>query len=363
MGQDPGVIPARSQPAPTGRIPALDGLRALSISLVLFSHLAGTTGFPDNFITQPLGEFGNFGVRIFFVISGFLITRLLLDERARTGTISFGKFYLRRTLRIFPAFYALLLAVLAAEQLGWLRIERNDALFALTYTMNYHHERAWWLGHLWSLSVEEQFYLIWPLLMSLLRPERATLAALAMVLLAPIVRIGTWYLLPWAHVGIGESFATVADSIAVGCLLSLMAARLDVSATYQAFLRSPTFLLVPVATLVCNHYAKHARFSFLVGETVMNVGIGLCVDRCVRLADGPIGRVLELRPLVYLGTLSYSLYLWQQLFLHHRSELAVQQFPLNLGLTISAALLSHYLVERPFLRLRVRVEQRQRAAG
>jgi peptidoglycan/LPS O-acetylase OafA/YrhL len=355
------------QPAPAGsprrsliggRIPALDGLRAISIALVLFSHLSGTRGFPIQHLFERLGDLGHFGVRVFFVISGFLITQLLVAELRRTGTVSMKKFYLRRTLRIFPAMYALLLIILVAERLGWLQLAPYDALCALTYTMNYHHARSWWLGHLWSLSVEEQFYLIWPLLLSLVGVRRGVWAVVGMIAAAPLVRIGTWYLLPASRVGIGESFGTVADALAVGCLLSLLREQLDTSARYQRYIRSPLFVLVPIAAFVANYLAPHARQNMLVGETVMNVGIGLTIDRCVRLADGRIGRMLDWSPLAYVGTLSYSLYLWQQPFLDRASTLPIHAFPLNLALAIGAALLSHYLVEKPFLRLRLRLERR-----
>jgi peptidoglycan/LPS O-acetylase OafA/YrhL len=107
-----------------------------------------------------LETYGSFGVRIFFVISGFLITGLLLNERERTGTISLPDFYVRRAYRILPAAYVFMLAMIAAH---WHALSWSSIFAALTYSSNYLHEKNWVLGHLWSLSVEEQFYLLWPL--------------------------------------------------------------------------------------------------------------------------------------------------------------------------------------------------------
>ena len=116
------------------RIPSVDGLRAISIGLVLFGHLAGTSNLFPRSTFAPLGDFGNLGVRVFFVISGFLITFLMLDEIEATGTVSLKLFYLRRTLRIFPASYAYILFVFLASRLGWPTLVPGDLFHAVTYT-------------------------------------------------------------------------------------------------------------------------------------------------------------------------------------------------------------------------------------
>ncbi len=132
-------------------------MRAISITLVLLSHLAGTRYFLPASVLAPLGDLGNFGVRIFFVISGFLVTSLLLAELAKTNRVSLKKFYIRRTLRIFPAFYVFILTLVIASRVGSLPLPPGDLIHALTYTMNYRLTDTWSVRHLWSLSVEEQF--------------------------------------------------------------------------------------------------------------------------------------------------------------------------------------------------------------
>ena len=342
------------------RIPSLDGLRAISIGFVLFSHLAGTGGFPVSAQAAGRWSLGHFGVTVFFVISGFLITGLLLDELARTARIRLGRFYFRRTLRIFPPYFAFLFALLAAEAIGWIALNPRDALHAATYTSNYYDQRSWFVGHTWSLAVEEQFYLLWPAVLVLAGTRRALFIAAATVLVVPIVRVLEWELFRSAGYGVGHRFETIADAIAVGCVLACARPWLHRFEPYMRFLRSPLFALVPLAALAGNLLHDHPLVSFGVGLTVMNVCLALCLDWAVTFHDGRIGRVLNAAPLVFVGWISYSLYLWQQPFLNRASQAAVAQFPLNIILTVALALISYYAIERPSLQLRKRIESRKR---
>src|SRR4051812_4266975 len=144
------------------RLPSLDGLRALSILAVLFGHVAGTRG-----AYQPLpfmGSLAILGVRVLFVLSGFLITFLLLKEQARTGAISLRAFYFRRMLRIFPVFYAFLLGVALLKTGGILHVPWVDLVTAGSFLGDF-RTADWNVSHFWSLSTEEQFYFFWPALL------------------------------------------------------------------------------------------------------------------------------------------------------------------------------------------------------
>jgi peptidoglycan/LPS O-acetylase OafA/YrhL len=336
------------------RIPSLDGLRAISIVFVLFGHLAGTRGFP---VPTAVGNFLNtaeLGVHVFFVISGFLITRLLLDELARNQKVAVGRFYLRRTLRIFPPYYTYIGVMVLAHVAGWIVLAPQDPLRALSYTTNYDESRSWYVGHTWSLSVEEQFYLLWPAVLLLAKTRRAILIAAGVVLLAPVVRVALWEL--W-RLPVGARFETVADAIAVGCVLAGTRDWLHRSPAYMRALASPLFIAVPAIAIAANMTHDHPLAYFAVGFAVVNVCVVLCVDWAVTFSDGRIGRILNARPLVFIGVMSYSLYLWQQPFLHRASPAAVAAFPLNIALAGLCALGSYYIIERPSLQLRRRIEK------
>jgi peptidoglycan/LPS O-acetylase OafA/YrhL len=326
-------------------VPSLDGLRAVSIGFVLLAHLTGTRNFPS-VLAPGLGEFG---VRIFFVISGFLITTILLKELSKTGHISLPLFYFRRALRLFPASYSLIavVAVLAAMHLT--SLDRWDLAFAISYTMNYHDPRGWPLGHLWSLAIEEQFYLLWPVMLRFLGPKRATCLLLVVLTAAPFLRLTSVYVGPWFN------FLIWSDSLATGCLLALMRERLSANPTYSRILTSRWFVFIPIIALSAD-YVPFTKIQWLIGETTMNLAIALSIDWAIRNADGAVGKFLNLPSVSFVGVLSYSLYLWQQIFLNRYSSSPLCTFPINLVLTFAVALGSYLFIEVPSLRFRAAAE-------
>lgn len=339
----------------SSRIPCLDGLRALSILLVLLGHLRATRGFPSLPWVQLFGDVANLGVRCFFVISGFLITHLLLKEARRSGKVSLKAFYIRRIFRIFPAFYTFLGVVAGLTLLGIFSMSSVDLMYAGSYAINFVHRKPWQLGHLWSLAVEEQFYLLWPVCIVALGWSKAQRVALSAIVLAPMLRIATWYLLPESRGIITKAFPTICDTIATGCILACLRDWLSGSRRYQAFIAAPGFVLVPLAVLLSNSLGSHTRPDLLIGQTIRNTGIALCIDWCLRNPFSRLGTFLNAGPMIWIGTLSYSLYLWQQLFLNRSSASLLCSFPVNIGLAFVLAMLSFYLVERPCLRARVRL--------
>lgn len=345
-----------------GRIPSLDGLRAISISLVLVAHLAGTRNFP---LSESVGNFwglGEFGVRVFFVISGFLITGILLDELHASGQISLRRFYFRRTLRIFPPYFVLLAALFAAAAYGTLTLSPHDVAHTVTYTSNYYAARSWYVGHTWSLSVEEQFYLLWPAVLLLVGPRKALIAAGLFVLACPAIRLAEWELLRSFSAGIGTRFETIADAIAAGCLLAGLRPQLHALGAYRRLLDSKAFVAIPILALLANITRDHPLVYFGGGIAIANISIALTIDWCVTHERGVIGSMLNATPLVVVGWLSYSLYLWQQPFLDRSSTSLVTAFPLNILLATGLAVLSYVAVERPALGLRRRLERAWRTA-
>ena len=329
-------------------VPSLDGLRAVSIVFVLFAHLTGTRYFPSSL--SRMANLGEFGVRVFFVISGYLITSILLNELRRNGGISLFRFYFRRALRLFPAAYFLIAVVAFLEAKHILHLERWDLLFALTYTMNYYEQRGWPLGHLWSLAVEEQFYLLWPLTLRMLGPSRSVRFLCVVVAVAPLLRLLSPY------VGPAFDFLIWSDALATGCLLALLRHHLAANGTYSRLLSSRWFFLVPVAALAAN-YVTFTKIYWLVSETIMNIAVALSTDWAMRHSTSAVGRFLNLPTVSFLGVLSYSLYLWQQLFLNRSSNSPYCAFPLNILLALAATLVSYLMIEAPFLRIRAAIER------
>ncbi len=369
------------------RIPSLDGFRALSILFVLCAHVQGQRGFEANdFFISGIVNLGSLGVRTFFVISGFLITSLLLKEESKRGTIALGRFYFRRTLRIFPAYYVFVAIVLLVSRSGVIHVDSADFWYAATYTLDYRQGISWYLGHGWSLSIEEQFYLLWPSLLLLFGSRRAMLGAGWFVVVVPLVRI-FFPFLPWAHLGVGGTFETAGDAIATGCLLAAYRDRLALTEWYPKIVGSWRFVFVVIAGILAaslgGGYFKyfnpiHSK-AFLasigtsfpeiirlvhygLGMTVTNVAIAITIDRYVRFPTGFLGRMLNARVPSFIGMISYSLYLWQQPFFNSPAHDYMIPFPVNVVAAVSMALISYYLIEHPFLRLREGLEERWRIA-
>jgi peptidoglycan/LPS O-acetylase OafA/YrhL len=237
---------------------------------------------------------------------------------------------------------------------GWIALGQHDALRALTYTTNYDESRSWYVGHTWSLSVEEQFYLLWPAALIFARTRRALMIAAGVVLAVPLIRLGLWEI--W-RLPIGARFETVADAIAIGCVLAGTREWLHRMPAYVRAQASPLFVLVPLTALAVNLLHDHPAAFYLVGFPLVNLCVALTVDWAVTHSEGAVGRVLNARWLAFVGVMSYSLYLWQQPFLNRGSNADVTAFPLNIVLAITCALGSYYIIERPSLMVRRRIER------
>ncbi|MBL8204442.1 MAG: acyltransferase [Blastocatellia bacterium] len=338
------------------RIASLDGLRAISIGLVLIGHLSGTRYFP---FPKSVGDFfslAEVGVIVFFVISGYLITTLLLQEVATTGRIHLLKFYFRRTLRIFPPYYTLLFVLILLRLSGVIGLSKADLFPALTYTSNYFTRESWYIGHTWSLAVEEQFYLLWPAALLWLGKRRAGICAAALLVLCPMLR--TLAIFHIWHSPESTAFEIVADSLACGCLLALLREWLHQQGWYMRLLGARAFFVLPLLIVATSALHRSTKIYYSVGLSFINISAAICVDWCITWHDGKVGRWLNARGLVLIGVLSYSLYLWQQVFLNRTVTTIITTFPLNLALTSLAAMVSYYWIETPSLRLRQRLERR-----
>jgi peptidoglycan/LPS O-acetylase OafA/YrhL len=335
-------------------IPALDGMRAVAAFLVVFYHF-GVPYVP-----------GGLGVLVFFVLSGFLITWLLLEEDDAVGSVSLRKFYGRRFLRIMPAFYVywLLFTVLVLA-LGK-RIVWGQTVASALYVNNYYQailgDPNTGLSHTWTLAIEEQFYLLWPLVFRTLRKDRVRLAK---VLLCGILAVWAYraVLQLWIGVDQGyiyEAFETRADHLMIGCLLAVVLRAGLFPRFWGAVCGHPLAGVGVISALTLSAEAEFVwgyGYRNSVGFLLDPVLAAILIAQLVAFSRSPVFRGLEWPWMRYLGRISYSIYLYQQLVIdpvQHLLSAAPYAFRLAgvVVTVIGAASVSYFGVERPFLRMK-----------
>ncbi len=345
----------------------LDALRAFAVLAVLVGHFTPTTS--KLFLPFKLVDVGGLGVRLFFVISGFLITGILLRSKSyceKDGLpilYAFRQFYARRVLRIFPLFYLVLgLAALldippVRQTFGW-----NAAYLTNFYL--FFTGRGGSTSHLWSLAVEEQFYLMWPWIILLVNRRRLSAMILITIAIGPIFRLLCGLCTDNYRTPILP--LSCLDTLGIGALLAL---RKDQIGDQQSrkYPLGKTGLLLGVGVLAIFVLLRTMNHGRIIGYAIFDVGAALIAGWVVWSASigirGPIGKLLEVKPLLYLGTISYGIYIYHN-FIHylldrpkitsilvvlHARSLAI---PLICGITISVAALSWHLFERPINNLK-----------
>jgi peptidoglycan/LPS O-acetylase OafA/YrhL len=310
-----------------GYVPALDGLRGIAIAIVVAYHASG----------WPKG--GWLGVDLFFVLSGFLITTLLLDEHAATGTIRLRAFYARRARRLLPALGVLLLTYLAISAAHGVDALGLVARWGL-YTGNVYE--AFWpgaaqhlvgLNHLWSLAQEEQFYLAWPVALLAVRRTRNPALVLGLLVLALVAYRDILVLRGASDARIYFAPDTHLDGLLLGAALAFHRRRraFDVSRLHLVAAAWTAFLIV--ALIPALGITEVAFLPVFEGAMV------------VLVAAAVTGALPVPRPLIWLGGISYSLYLWHFVVLwafHWQHQL------LAVALSVVAAYASTVWIERPF---------------
>lgn len=359
-----------STPFRLPHLAALDGLRGVAILTVMFFHATLYRG------PSPRGGF--LGVDLFFVLSGFLITALLMQEWQRAGGVALGAFYARRALRLLPALFAVIAVVLLVPGVFYqaARPWREAGLAAL-HTTNWimaFGGNVGFFDHTWSLTIEEQFYLLWPPLLVLLLTLRVRrpviLAVVAIGILVPTwLRFEMWHGLSSVkrlYYGLDTRF----DALLIGCLVALVASwdliprsRRVLNTIRAAATVSAVVLAVCVATMV-----EESRLTYqglgslaLVACACLVLHVVYCPTRLSRL-------LLENRPLVWVGRISYGLYLWHfpifngMLNPTRMAKVGITGptlLTVRFAVAFLIAALSFALIERPFLRLKRRFERRR----
>jgi peptidoglycan/LPS O-acetylase OafA/YrhL len=359
----------RERPS-VGHVPALDGLRGAAVLLVFLFHL-NVFGFGSGFL----------GVDVFFVLSGFLITSLLLAEAHRTGRIGVVTFWARRVRRLMPALVILLFVVALVTSrtatFSQRASMRGDLLSTTTYMANWHFITTSGyfrntgtispLQHTWSLAIEEQFYLVWPLLLALLIPivrrPRLTAGTLAAI---GVVLSGVVLALLWSGEGVDRAYmgtdARMFEPL-VGALGAVLVAGPRAAERIERF-GAPHVAMGSLGLIAgLSVIRAESALYFLGGAVVISIFTVILIAPLWVGKGGPLGRAFAWRPLAWLGVVSYGIYLWHWPLLtwlgfgEARGVDAVLRGSLALVLTIGLAALSYYAIERP-IRIRRRGARR-----
>lgn len=348
------------------RIPSLDGLRAISVVMVLAAHSALTVGFPERLV--PFFRIGGqIGVRVFFVLSGFLITTLLIKEQNKNSSVSLTGFYVRRSLRILPVYACYLVSVFLFCFLSGLSIPMAGFVQAATFTTGVVPIEDWALAHSWSLSVEEQFYLFWPFLFAFAAPLLRKRLAIGIALIIPFIRILMWAMgAKWL---VKYSFLGNGDAIMWGCVSALVLAEAPNAVKQFSESNQNRRLLIATCVLFGSEVFHRGHFlsalSVPLTLTVQSLSIAFIIYSVTQNRNGLVFNLLNHHMVSRVGVLSYSIYLWQQLALYPSSEnftpYVWQRFPQNILVALVAAVLSYNLIEKPFLSLKDKLKREESA--
>jgi peptidoglycan/LPS O-acetylase OafA/YrhL len=341
---------------PSDRICSLDGLRAVSIMMVLASHSTLTNGFPE-YLRLPFAYLldGQAGVQCFFVISGFLITSLLLKEESKRQSVSLKSFYIRRILRILPVYYLYIITILIWDcYSNEIFLERSTYVAAATFTTGLWGAGSWLLGHTWSLAVEEQFYLLWPAMFVLLSVRIRLRVALIFILLVPIFRIAVFHS---SYQGVfSYLFVTQGDALMFGCILAIYLHRRKESAAAFFNFKPWVFRCLGLFCIFLSIYISGKTWTAFIsipfGGSIRAIGIAYLVGSFVVVRGGIVYEILNSMVMKWIGVLSYSLYIWQETILHPSSLEWWRSFPQNLVVVFIIASISYYGIEKQFLKFK-----------
>ncbi|MEZ5304509.1 MAG: acyltransferase [Verrucomicrobiales bacterium] len=329
-----------------GKLPSLDGLRAIAIFLVIGDHWAALGLLPESALGWWHRLFsGSVGVRVFFVLSGYLITTLLLREASRSGKVNLKRFYARRAFRILPCYFLFLIALAISDR----SIGDKSYIQAITFTTYMWGAPNWETSHLWSLAVEMQFYFVWPVLFRCVATKYRWLFPAALILISPVIRVIDQEQFSYRF---SLTILTHGDELAFGCLAAILSRNIsDVLALFGIWQRPWLMRLGCVVVFLfvwqvkASNYAGSLTTPFL--PSVQACCIALLILSLVEVNSGVASRLLNIPALCWVGSVSYSLYIWQQIFLGPYSAVSLGEGIARVGGVFLVATGSFYLIETP----------------
>jgi len=334
-------------------IKGFDSLRAISILMVMISHLL-PAGYAFYETRLWIVVSGDTGVRIFFTLSGFLITSLLLKEKERNGKISFKNFFARRFIRLLPPLLLFYVAIAVFMSSGDIQVTWVGFAYSLFYAYNFvpHIHYTVELGHTWSLGVEEQFYVIWPFLINAIkRTSVFSIVTLVFLGLCSVAYLTFPDLELTKHYHTNRWFFPAAAPIFVGSYFAILNQKKKEN--WEIFFKNkPLITLIALALFIYPIYSLENLLS--LSPIVQSVGVALFLIWILYNQEGKFVRLLNNRPMQYIGKISYGIYVYQGFFLRTGpgGELAVQHYPLNIFLVFIIAILSYEFYEKKVLKLK-----------
>jgi peptidoglycan/LPS O-acetylase OafA/YrhL len=326
-------------------IPTLDGWRAIAISLVLLSHSSRGSSTAEHL--------GFLGVAVFFGISGYLICTKLLVERERTRGISLAKFYRRRAFRILPASvsYLCIIGLLGIWSLA--EAKGRDIASGLFLFANYLPNKHWDVNHFWSLSMEEHFYLIWPMFLAFSGNKRARNAALFCIAIICLWR--AWAAGHFILAGIPTLQRTDIrlDAFLTPCVYAMLLRNQDWKHRATRLLSPLVCFLLLSGLALLRVFPEVGPLFGSFRQLVQACVLPLVIISTVLRPTTLYARFLELHPIRWVGRISYSIYLWQMPFFSRHGWLALHTtfLPLKILAILGVASLSYYAVEQPMIKL------------
>jgi peptidoglycan/LPS O-acetylase OafA/YrhL len=310
-----------------------------------------SAGFPDSL--KEVAHQAEVGVIVFFVISGFLITNLLLAEGAKNGSISISSFYIRRVFRIIPVYILYVVFILLWRNMGIVNVSPSNLQHVSTFTVNFDRNKDWFLGHFWSLSVEEQFYLFWPAIVILFR-KHLKIVLLILVAYSCISRVIAYEFPGYAIMSLSPFF-NYSDAIFIGAFGGIVffenpeIFRRKIFGSYMAQLIALSLFLLFV---YCAHYGKLPYISFPFGNSIISLSVLFLMCAYILPSDKVMFKLLNHKAVIHVGILSYSIYIWQHCFFIGQIKGFWCTFPYNILVIYVVSLASYYLWEKPFLTIK-----------
>jgi peptidoglycan/LPS O-acetylase OafA/YrhL len=296
------------------RIPSLDGFRAIAIILVVLTHSRLSEGFPLQF--KNIALHCSVGVNIFFVISGFLITTLLLNEQKNKGQIDIKIFYIKRAFRILPVALLYLLFLLFWRTRQEIGLKNDDLYRALTFTVNFSPSRgSWFIGHYWTLSVEEQFYIFWPAILIIFR-KRLKITLVLLIGYSCFIEAFVHHY-PMFYDASLYSFFSSSDSIFIGALGAIFYFETPTICQHRIFKNyfiqfTAISLILFFVMLKDDGIASYVSIPF-AGTVIATASLFLMLSY-INPSEKTIFKLLNCSFMTHIGMLSYSIYIWQQFF-------------------------------------------------